>query len=138
MGKYIIYRDDRFDSISSDSLEELRKLRSESNHMYISHGYGSVAEYYDNKSEEYRYIDIYSEEECSYDGKYVYEEWSICFYYIKHDYLYKGNLNCNEKVRPQPIKTNKPYPPYIVYAVNKVWRDTIKRAIKELKENKSN
>ena len=74
MGKYRIYRDDRFDSISSDSLEELRNLRSEGNHMYISHGYGSVAEYYDNKSGEYRYIDIYLEEECSYDGKYVYEE----------------------------------------------------------------
>lgn len=135
MAKYTIYRDDRWDSISANTLEELRDLRSEGNRKYISHGYGSVAEYYDKRSEEYRYIDIYSEEECSHDGKYVYEEWSMCFHYIQHDDLYEGKLNCNEKVIPRPIKTNMPYPPYIVYAVNKIWRDTIKRKLNELKSN---
>lgn len=132
MGKYVIYRDDHDYPISADTLEELREKRAEGNHKFISHGYGSVATYYDSKSKQYRYIDIYSGEECSYDGKYVYEEWSMCFHYIKHDNLYRGPLSCNEKVKPYPIKTNKPYPPYTVYAVNKVYRDTIKNALKEL------
>lgn len=137
MGKYTIHRDDNFDSISADTLEELREKRGEGNHMYISHGYGSVAEYYDTHSNQYKYVDIYSGEECSHDGKYVYEEWPMCFHYIQYDNLYEGNLSCNEKVIPRPIKTNKPYPPYTVYSVNKSWRDTIKRKLNELR-NKSN
>lgn len=127
MAKYTIYRDDRWDSISANSFEELKKLRSEGNHKYISHYYGSVAECYNRKTHSYEYYDIYSEEQVTADGKYVYESYSMGMYYMSLARFYDGKpLTYEEMIKPVIIKSSKPYPPYTLLLVNKAWRDNIK------------
>lgn len=63
MGKYTIYRDDYAYPISADTFEELRELRSQGNHSFMNHYYGSVCQMYDEATRRYKYFNIMTGEE---------------------------------------------------------------------------
>lgn len=54
--RYTIYRDDHMYPIHGNTIEEIRRARSEGNRSFMSHGYGSIA--YDAVSG--RNVDIYA------------------------------------------------------------------------------